>query len=354
LSLNLSRLISESSASWLNLEGKPMLYELIAKTYLIFSSADWANFWPVELTGELVAIALLLCFVTMSNLELSFPKIFHTPWQTRRSYQTNISLFVFNSVLITVFTVSTLLMIAERYSGYGLLSFVPNPALKALLSLLAIDLLLYVWHQACHRLDFLWLFHRVHHSDPYLNVSTAFRLHFVEIIATSCLKALLIIILGIDKMLVLTIETLVTLFIMFHHTNTSFKYERILACFMIVPLLHRVHHSTELSEHDRNYGTVFSFWDRLFGTLLVVEPERIGIEGNPPEDVFNLIKFGFGWKTPVLNRPANVELMIAEAAFYKAEKRNFCPGYELRDWSEAKADILKENVANHQRRPVSL
>lgn len=326
-----------------------MLYELIAKTNLILSSDHWAIFWPADLTGELVAIALLLCFTTMSSLEFRFPKLAYTGWQSRQSYQTNLSLFVFNSILITVFSVSTLLMIAERCSGYGLLSHVPSPALKALVSLLAIDLLLYLWHQACHRMGFLWVFHRVHHSDPYLNVSTAFRLHFVEIFATTCLKALLIILLGIDKMLVLSIETLLTLCIMFHHTNTRFKYEQLLGYFIIVPLLHRVHHSKKRSEHDQNYGTVFSFWDRLFGTLLVVEPEKIGVKGNPPEDVFNLIKFGFGWQPRICNgTPANVELMIAEAAFYKAEKRNFCPGYELRDWLDARADVL--DVANHQRK----
>jgi sterol desaturase/sphingolipid hydroxylase (fatty acid hydroxylase superfamily) len=325
-----------------------MLYELTEKTMMILSSTPWPVYWPGELTGELVSIALLLCFVTTSNLELRFPKLAYTPWQKRLSYQTNLSLFAFNSIVITVFSVSTLLAIAERYSGNGLLSLVSSPLVKVLLSLLAIDLMLYLWHQACHRLEFLWLFHRVHHSDPYLNVSTAFRLHFVEIFATTCLKVLLIVTLGIDKMLVLTIETLILLCTMFHHTNISFKYERFLGCLMIVPLLHRLHHSSERSEYDHNYGTVFSFWDRLFGTLSLADPERIGIKNSPPENVLNLLKFGFGWEAPVCINSPNLDLMIAEAAFYKAEKRNFCPGGELRDWLEAKADILRENGINHQ------
>jgi sterol desaturase/sphingolipid hydroxylase (fatty acid hydroxylase superfamily) len=326
-----------------------MLYELIEKTKMVLSSTHWPIYWPGELAGELVTLALLLCFVTMSNLELRFPKLAYTTWQKRLSYQTNISLFVLNSIVITAFSVSMLLTIAERYSGNGLLSLVSSPLVKALLSLLAIDLLLYIWHQACHRLEFLWLFHRVHHSDSSMNVSTAFRLHFVEIFATTCLKVLLIVTLGIDKMLVLTIETLILLCSMFHHTNTSFKYERFLGCLMIVPMMHRLHHSTERSDYDHNYGTVFSFWDRLFGTLLVAEPERIGIKNCSPENVFNLLKFGFGWEAPVyISRPSNFDLMIAEAAFYKAEKRNFCPGDELRDWLEAKSEILRENVINPQ------
>ena len=319
-----------------------MFYELLAKTNLILSSTYSAIFRPMELTGEVVAIILLLSFFTLSNVEFRLPKLKYSAWQTRRSYHTNISLFVFNSIVITVVSVATLLMVAERYSGNGLLNCLPSPALKAIISLLAVDLMLYAWHQACHRLPFLWLFHRVHHSDPYLNVSTAFRLHFVEIFATSCLKALLIIVLGIDKMLVLTIETLIILCLMFHHTNTRFKYERTLSYCMIVPLLHRVHHATESSDYNSNYGTVFSFWDRLFRTLSVAEPKRIGIKNSPPETVFSLIKFGLAWGNPANNRQPDIDLMIAEAAYYKAEKRNFNPGDDLRDWLEAKADILKD------------
>jgi sterol desaturase/sphingolipid hydroxylase (fatty acid hydroxylase superfamily) len=326
-----------------------MLNELIAKTTLALSSVPWSS-WPAELSGELVASALLICFVGLSNLENRFPKISRPARQTRHSYQTNISLFVFNSLLISVFSVSTLFIIAEHFSSNGLLDGITNPVLKAILAFLAVDLLLYFWHKACHRVDCLWIFHRVHHNDPYLNVSTAFRLHFMEIIATNTLKALLIVILGIDKMLVLGIETVITLFIMFHHTNISFQYERMLAYVMIVPSLHRVHHSTERSEHDSNYGAMLSIWDRLFGTLLEVEPKRIGIKGNSPQDVYNLIKFGFSFENPAYGQPANLDMMIAEAAYYKAEKRNFYPGNDLRDWLEAKADIVK--VCDNKPHPI--
>lgn len=322
-----------------------MLNELIVKTTSILSNTNL----PLELTGELVAFALLLCFVGLSNLEARFPKIHRPEGQTRQSYQTNIGLFVFNSILMSVCSVSTLFIIAERYSSYGLLNSVSNPALKAILAFLALDLLLYGWHQICHRVDALWVFHRVHHNDPNLNVSTAFRLHFVEMLITNILKALLIVILGVDKILVLSIETIVTLCIMFHHTNISFKYERILGYFMIVPFLHRLHHSIERSEHDSNYGAVLAVWDRLFGTLSELEPKAIGIKGSSPLDLFNLIKFGLGLETPVRVRPANLDAMIAEAAFYRAEKRNFYPGYEMRDWLDAKRDILQQVHGNKHR-----
>jgi sterol desaturase/sphingolipid hydroxylase (fatty acid hydroxylase superfamily) len=313
---------------------------------LTFSGVSWAATWPTELTGELVAFTLLLCFVGLSNLEKRFPKISRPIKLTRQSYQTNISLFAFNNLLMSACSISTLYMIADHYSGSGLLSHVSSPALKVILSFLAFDLLLYFWHQACHCIDVFWLFHRVHHNDPDLNVSTAFRLHFVEVLITNILKVLLIIILGINSEMVLAIETFVTMCILFHHTNFRFKYERALGYFMIVPYLHRVHHSTERSEHDRNYGAALSVWDRMFGSFLELEPKQLGIKGSSPLDLFSLLKLGLGFETPTHILPANLDEMIAEAAFYKAERRNFYPGYDLRDWLEAKKEIMAQVYGN--------
>ena len=132
-----------------------------------------------------------------------------------------------------------------------------------------------------------------------------------------------------------------TLFIMFHHTNISFKGEKLLGHVIIVPSLHRTHHSTQRSEHDSNYGAVLSLWDRLFGTLTELKPAAIGIKGNSPQDLVNLIKFGFtSPSTPPSVQAIDVEAMIAVAAYYKAEKRGFNPGNEIRDWLEAKREII--------------
>ena len=326
-----------------------MLYEFYVKSLLSLPSMAWS----VELTNELAAFSLLLCLVGLSNLEARFPKVHHSKRQSRQSYRTNISLFVVNNLLMAVCSVSTLFVIAENYSSYGPLNEITNPGLKVLLAFLAFDLLLYIWHQACHRVDALWMFHRVHHNDPHLNASTAFRLHFVEIFITNALKALLIIMLGIDKTLVLTIETFITLCIMFHHTNIGFNYERLLGYVMVVPFIHRVHHSTERSEHDRNYGAVLTIWDRLFGTYWEVDPKGLGIKGKSPLDFWGLIKFGFTVELPVVARPENLDVMIAEAAYYRAEKRHFYPGYEMRDWLEAKKDILNQVYGNKTRTNTS-
>jgi hypothetical protein len=142
--------------------------------------------------------------------------------------------------------------------------------------------------------------------------------------------------------MVLTSEAIMTLFIMVHHTNISFMGEKLLGYVIIVPALHRTHHSTQRIEHDSNYGAVLSLWDRLFGTLKELKPAEIGIKGHSPQDLINLIKFGFGFilPPPPSVQPINLDAMIAEAAYYKAEKRGFYPGNDIRDWLEAKREII--------------
>ncbi|TAN69204.1 MAG: DUF2934 domain-containing protein [Methylobacter sp.] len=303
--------------------------------------------WLSSMSGELATLSLLIAFVVLSAVELNCPSRKLPLKQLRRSYQTNIGLFIFNSLIVSLLSATPLLMLADHYSDRGLLSYISDPACKALLSFLLLDLLLYFWHRASHSFDSLWMFHKVHHNDPYLNVSTAFRLHIVELLIITVLKAAYIILLGVDTTMVLTNETLLTLFIMFHHTNISFRGEKRLAHVIISPYLHRAHHSTERAEHDNNYGAVFSIWDRLFGTLTEREPLEIGIKNSSPQSILGLVKFGFSPATPAPTPvPAyeldlNLKSMIAEAAYYKAEKRAFTPGNELRDWLEAKREIIR-------------
>ncbi len=304
--------------------------------------------WLSSMSGELAAFTLLIVFVVLSAAELNYPKRSLPLKQLRRSYQTNVSLFVFNSIIISSLSAAPLVMVAGHYSGQGLLSYISNPTWKALLSFLLLDLLLYFWHRASHSFDSLWMFHKVHHNDPYLNVSTAFRIHIVELLIITVLKTAYITLLGVDQTMVLTNEALLTLFIMLHHTNISFYGEKRLGQVIIVPYLHRAHHSTERNEHDNNYGAVFSIWDCLFGTLAELEPAEIGIKNSSPQTFLGLVKFGFTPENqvPEYELDLNLKSMIAEAAYYKAEKRAFTPGNELRDWLDAKREIIRMVYGN--------
>ena len=300
---------------------------------------------PPSLPGTMASFLLILFFVLLSGLEYRFPRKKLPANKLRTSYKTNIGLFIFNSMVLSLISASTLLVLAEQNSNQWLCDHLPAPVWQVVVSFLLFDFSLYIWHRASHRFDKLWLFHRVHHSDPYLNVSTAFRLHLLDVIIIMLVKATYIVIFGFDKAVVLANESINTLFLIFHHSNLAFKGERFLRCLIIVPYLHRVHHSTQRHEHDSNYGAVLSLWDRLFGTLAELEPKEIGIKGEVPLDFVDLIKFGFSVNSPAPKQHLSLdvlETMIAEAAYYKAEKRNFYPGYEIRDWLEAKREIIKQ------------
>lgn len=297
--------------------------------------------WPTITPGAWATVILALSFCVLSALEWYAPREKLPKRLLGQSYTTNFSLFIFNSLAMSLLSVTSLLTVASHHLGPGLLSDISDPAGKAVLSFLALDLLLYFWHKACHRFDGLWMFHKVHHNDPCLNVSTGFRLHIVELLITHILKGIMIIVMGIDALVVLVSEVATTLFVMLHHTNISFKGEKWFGLVFIAPYLHRTHHSKQRDEHDSNYGAVLSIWDRIFGTLLELNPAEIGIKGDSPLDFVNLVKFGFTLPMPTPPQPVYLDSMIAEAAYYRAEKRNFSPGQEMNDWLEAKKEIIR-------------
>lgn len=258
----------------------------------------------------------------------------------RGSIRANLALLLFNDVMLSLVSASALLALAERFGGVGLLSFVHNPAIYAMAAFVLLDLTIYGWHWANHRLDSLWMFHKVHHSDLTMNATTAFRLHFVEVLLTVAVKMAFIFVTGVPAALVLLNEAIMATFVVFHHASLSIPGEKWLGRVIIVPSLHRVHHSVVRREHDHNYGAVFSLWDRLFGTLAELTPERVGLKHVGSQSFWQLLKLGL---TPVhTGATAPVSpAMIAEAAYFRSERRGFAPGMEMLDWLEAEKEMLQ-------------
>jgi hypothetical protein len=155
------------------------------------------------------------------------------------------------------------------------------------------------------------------------------------------MKAALIIMFGIEMTCMLATEVIIAFFTMLHHANISLPGEQLLGRIIITPYLHRAHHSTLRIEHDSNYGAVLSIWDRLFGTLAELKPVEIGIKGYSSQQLINLVSCGLiATDKSSVREGVNLDVMIAEAAYYKAEKRGFRPGNELRDWLDAKSEII--------------
>jgi sterol desaturase/sphingolipid hydroxylase (fatty acid hydroxylase superfamily) len=194
-----------------------------------------------------------------------------------RSRRLNVQMFLFNDVTMNLLSVSSLLMIAENFSGFGLFNLIQSIPIKMFLSFTLFDLMLYWMHRARHQVKFLWMFHKVHHSDIDLNTTTALRLHIVEVFLTTVGKALFIVIMGVPTLLVAFNEIIITAIVMMNHANITFRGEKKLAYIFIVPCKHLVHHSKQWREHESNFGFALSVWDRAFGTYLKSEPDAIGL-----------------------------------------------------------------------------
>jgi sterol desaturase/sphingolipid hydroxylase (fatty acid hydroxylase superfamily) len=147
------------------------------------------------------------------------------------------------------------------------------------LDLLLLDGLIYWWHRANHEWPLLWRFHRVHHLDRTLDATTALRFHFGEVLISMVARAGVILSIGFPFASVVTFESLVLIAATFHHSNLRLPpgLELGLSRIVITPAIHWVHHHRRQSDTDSNYGTVFSFWDRVFGTVSR-SPRLLGME----------------------------------------------------------------------------
>lgn len=174
---------------------------------------------------------------------------------------------------------------------FGLVHLLALPAwLEFAASFLLMDLAFYYWHLANHRAPFLWRFHNVHHTDPDLDVSTAFRFHFGEIAFSSAFSAIQVSLIGISPWAFAVYQLAFQSEVLFHHSNIRLpiRFERLLSRVLVTPRMHGIHHSQVHRENNSNFGTVFPWWDRLHRTLGLNIPQSeivIGIPGySSPED----------------------------------------------------------------------
>jgi sterol desaturase/sphingolipid hydroxylase (fatty acid hydroxylase superfamily) len=151
------------------------------------------------------------------------------------------------------------------------------------LGLLLFDGWMYVWHRVNHESRLLWRFHRLHHSDEAMDVTTTIRFHPGEIALSTLARLLVMPLLGLTVGELLIYEMVMFPVILVHHSNIRFPewLDRGLRWLIVTPALHRIHHSNIQIETDSNYGSVLSVWDRVAGSF------RRRTDGRP-------VEFGLG------------------------------------------------------------
>jgi len=206
------------------------------------------------------------------------------------SWRVNGGLWALNAVVLGIVCAGCACTVSRWASGVGvgLLNQGAASAWIAIpVSVLGMDLVSYFWHRANHRLPLLWRFHQAHHSDPNYTVTTALRFHPGELLLALPLRLLAVTALGVPIIGVIVFEVIFAFANLWEHGNIDLplKVEGGLGRVFITPALHRQHHSREARLLNTNYGTIFSFWDRLLGSYrengsdVQVETGLPGIEG---------------------------------------------------------------------------
>jgi len=235
----------------------------------------------------------ILAFVALLAAEKYKPYRHFSRKIYKDSLVTNTTAFLFNNVVMSVLRGTSLFFIAQQFSSFGFFGGKSIKPIEWVMAFLLYDFGIYVWHVASHKFEFLWRFHKIHHSDKTVNVSTGFRFHVFDLFLELLYKSVLVTVLGVEAYLILVFETIQLFFIFFHHSNLSFENEKKLSRYIITPYLHRVHHSTLRSDHDSNYGIVLAFWDQLFGTRKELVPVKIGLDTIMAENFVQLFSLAF-------------------------------------------------------------
>ena len=212
----------------------------------------------------------LAVFSAMALSEIALPRrVLREAKSTR--WSNNLLLVALNTIVLRVLfpTTAVGLAVAVGGSGTGLLNLlaVPYPV-AVVLSILILDLVIYLQHLMFHAVPVLWRLHRMHHADLDFDVTTGARFHPIEIALSMLIKFAAIVLLGAPAIAVLVFEILLNATAMFNHGNVRIHpaWDRVLRWIVVTPDMHRVHHSVDALETNSNFGFNLPWWDRLFGT----------------------------------------------------------------------------------------
>ncbi|MBI3087460.1 MAG: sterol desaturase family protein [Candidatus Omnitrophica bacterium] len=209
------------------------------------------------------------------------------PWVEPRLRRYALNLFIIgtNTLVLSILLGGLLIAAYQAFElqRIGLLQALGvGPWANALASVVALDLVTYWWHRAYHGLPLMWRMHRVHHSDRDVDVTTSGRFHLTEMTLSAAFRLGVIALWGASLAGVVLFEIVFGLFNQLEHANLQLpaRLDRRLRAVFVTPAMHRVHHSQIPAHTNSNYSTIFSWWDRLFGTYRVVgeqAPLKLGL-----------------------------------------------------------------------------
>lgn len=230
-------------------------------------------------------------FVRLGSFLLAFCLLAYWEWRSPRKRLTqnkavrwvnNMGLIALNSLILTLLMPLLAFEAAQIASSesMGLFHLLDLPMLlEVILSVVILDMVIYLQHLIFHRVPLLWKLHRVHHADQDIDLTTGSRFHPIEIILSLWVKIAFVILLGAPVLSVVIFEIILNVSAMFNHSNAllPLNIDKPMRKIVVTPDMHRVHHSIIVRETHSNFGFFLSIWDRWFGTYRA-QPEQ-GHEG---------------------------------------------------------------------------
>jgi sterol desaturase/sphingolipid hydroxylase (fatty acid hydroxylase superfamily) len=185
---------------------------------------------------------------------------------------------------------------------FGLLYLIDLPIwIELLIAILVLDFSAqYVVHYLLHKIPFMWRFHMVHHSDTNVDATSATRHHPGDYLMREVFALIVIILFGIPLAYYLFYRMVTVFFAYFTHANFYMPktIDKILSLVFVTPNMHKFHHHFEMPWTDTNFGNIFSFWDRIFGTLTYDDPKKVTfgldlLDSTKDQDILYQLKIPF-------------------------------------------------------------
>jgi sterol desaturase/sphingolipid hydroxylase (fatty acid hydroxylase superfamily) len=217
--------------------------------------------------------------------------------------KTNLVLLLSTMIINVVFGIITLGVFAWiETSNFGLLNMVDWPVwVEILLAIMILDFTSqYVVHFLLHKVPFMWRFHTVHHSDTHVDVTSGTRHHPIDFIFRETFALIGVIIAGLPIAYYLIYRILTVLFTYFSHADIQLPLwlDKTISYVFISPNTHKFHHHHKMPWTDTNFGNIFSFWDRIFGTFIYKDTKDIVygvdiLDAEKSEDIMYQLKAPF-------------------------------------------------------------
>ena len=210
------------------------------------------------------------------------------------------NLFFTATTVIINFSLAFLLLFTADWvqiNNFGIINWMPEMPLwlYILLGVVLLDFFgAYLAHYTEHKIKPLWMIHLVHHSDHKVDTTTANRHHPLESVIRFGFTLFGVLVVGAPIAIVMIYQSMSLIFTQFNHANIKIprSLDKLLSFVIVSPDMHKVHHHNLLPYTDANYGNIFSIWDRLLGTYMHLDRDKIvyGVDTFPNESINSSLK----------------------------------------------------------------